>query len=257
MTSDRHRHLTVEGIVLRRRPVGEHDQIYTLYTLQKGRIRSSARGALRPKNPWRGILEPFHRIRADVYMSPGSSLYRFNQAEVLSRPSAFLNHLSALNAAYLVLEALDRFTPDESPHEELYDAVLQSLGAITRAPDRAREVVLAFCLRFFRLSGFAVELQRCVQCGRERPGGKSAYCVPSMGGVVCRACLTPDRREQDRVLTGEILDAAEAAASGIPEAAERLDGAARDDGIAALQRIVREMFAYHLGELPKSLALMG
>lgn len=256
MTSDRHRHIRIEGVVLRRYPVGEHDRIYTLFTLEKGRIRGSARGALRPKNPWRGILEPFHRVQADMYASPGSSLYRFNHAEVLSRPTGFLHHLSALHAAYLVLESLDRFTADESPHPELYHSVMDTLGAVNRSPDAARGIVLCFCLRFFRLTGVAVELQRCVQCGRPRPAGKRAYCIPSMGGVVCRECLSPDQREKDRVLTGNILDAAAAAAAGQTNALAGLDAAGGDAGATAFQRIVREMFAHHLGELPKSLALI-
>ncbi|MCD4653322.1 DNA repair protein RecO [bacterium] len=246
----------MEGIVLRRIPLGETDQIYTIFTPEYGRIRASARGALRPKNKWRGVLEPFHQIEAELYMSSRSNLHRFSRAEVLSRPSGFLKHLTALYTAYVVLECLERFTPDETPNQDIYYEVLRTFGYINRKPDEAGFAVRCFCLRFFSLSGFGIEWNQCVRCRRQRPVDRSAYCIPAEGGIVCKSCIETNLAQPERIIHGSTIKFAVAAADGVDvENVETITGDVQMFN-TEIQRMIQETFAHHLGEIPKSMAMM-
>ena len=169
------------GIVLKRLLVEEKGQIYSVYSRESGRIKASARGALKPKNRWRGVLEPFNRIRAVIHPSRTGRLHRLNEADFPTRPSWILKDLTALHAAYVVLECYERFTPEEYPHQEIYSLLLKSLGAVDRVPDLAGFSVRIFCIEFFTMNGFALEWNRCVRCGKERPADKSAFFVASEG----------------------------------------------------------------------------
>jgi DNA repair protein RecO (recombination protein O) len=57
-------------------------------------------------------------------------------------------------------------------------------------------------LRLLATFGWALELERCVCCGKPCPGGRPASLDPARGGLVCRACgggrlrVTPERRER-------------------------------------------------------------
>ena len=104
MSGDRSGVQVIRGIVLRRSPLGEADQIITLFSDQLGKIRASARGSLRPKSVWRGRFEPFNQVEAEIFRSSKSSLYRFNYADVIHRPKTLVGRLTALNTAFLILE---------------------------------------------------------------------------------------------------------------------------------------------------------
>ena len=43
-------------------------------------------------------------------------------------------------------------------------------------------------LRLLADVGYALDLERCVQCGKECPPGRAARVDPARGGLVCSAC---------------------------------------------------------------------
>jgi len=252
----RSKYKSINGIVLKRFPLGESDQIYTVYTAEYGLIRATARGALKPRNKWRGVLEPFHQIEAEIIMSARNTLHKFINAEVISRPSGFLEHLTALNTAYVVLECLGRFTADESCHPDLYSEGLKTLGMINSNPDFAGFIVRCFCLRFFTLSGFGVEWNQCTMCKRERPDGRSAYCIPAEGGIICSSCLSKLNDKQNFIMHGSTIGFAIQAAAGNTTQNMLENNEVIECFNNEIRRVIREMFAHHLGEIPISLQMM-
>lgn len=246
----------IEGIVLRRFPVGENDLIYSVFTRQSGRIRSSARGALKAKNRWRGVLEPFNCITADISAASGGSLHRFMDASVHYRPKHFLENLSALHAAYVVLECLDKYTADDSQNMPIYDLSLETFRLMDDNPDLAPLFVRVFCLLFLTWSGFGFQWQQCIRCGKDRPRERSAYCLPEDGGVICGSCISSDKAQKERIVSRSSLNLAMALIAGeavdmlqlAPDVVQRFN--------SDMNPIISGMFAYHLGDLPKSLSLV-
>lgn len=98
-----------------------------------------------------------------------------------------------------------------SPRRELARAGLALLGAV----------------------GYALDLERCVACGRECPQGKAACVDPARGGLVCRAC-----GGASTVLLPQVRAAARALAAG--SAAE----VAPADAEAVLRLVDRAMAAH-------------
>ncbi|MBN1296349.1 DNA repair protein RecO [bacterium] len=248
--------MTVEGMVLRRFPVGETDQIYSVITRELGRIRASARGALRPRNPWRGVLEPFYRIQAELFLAPGSALHRFQHARIIGRPPAWIQDLDALQAAYVVIEILDRFTPESVPQAELFDAAMQAFGGIDEAPAVALPIVLCFCLRFLTLAGFAVQWNQCTACSKSRPDRRSAYFSAGTGGILCSECAARDGSLQTHVLTGSVVEMARAAGEARPLPCDGNRLADQDDFTRQIMRVIKEMFGHHLGDVPRALSMI-
>jgi len=249
--------IPVQGIIIRRSPLGEYDQIFTFYTYQLGKIRVSARGSLRPKNQWRGHLEPFYQLEAELYQTDKSTLYRFNNVEVIGRPSNFLSHLTALHTAYLVIECLDRYCEVESPNPDLYQAAIDALGSINRDPDQAGYHVRCFCLRFFLLSGYSLHLSRCVQCNRERPSDRRAYCITSAGGIVCSQCLLPEQKSSEWIIDADVLQIAADASQGQSAPPKDLSPDQVERFNTSIYRVIRETFAHYLDGVPNSLMMLN
>jgi len=241
----------VDCIVLKRFPVGENDLIYSVYSAEYGRFRASARGALRVKNKWRGVLEPFHRVEADVAISSRGTLHRFTQAEVLNRPKMFLENLTALHSAYVVLECLERFTPDEVPAREIYELALQAFGKIDAEPKHAGLFVRLFCMEFLLLSGFGFELDQCIRCGKQRSPERSAYCLPAEGGIICNGCMNPDLRTSEKILHRKTIAMVKRGLAIVTDDEADLEIFNQEIG-----SVINGMFSYHLGDIPKSLSLI-
>lgn len=247
---------TIRGLVLRRSPLGEYDQIITVYTRQLGKIRAIARGSLRTRSIWQGKFEPFHQIEAGIFRSGKSSLYRFGHAEVIGRPKGFLGHLTALNTAYLLLECLDAYCESEYPNRDLYRESVAALARINRNADFAAYFMLCFCFRFFVLSGYGMTLSHCARCGRERAVTKSAFCIPAAGGVLCSECATGEQKIKEWIVQPDVLQLAWLAAAGKPVRPDTLDEAIVNKYCVTSLRLVREMFSHHLDGVPKTLKMI-
>jgi DNA repair protein RecO (recombination protein O) len=247
---------TIRGLVLRRSPLGEYDQIITVYTRQLGKIRVIARGSLRTRSVWRGKFEPFHQIEAGIFRSGKSSLYRFSHAEVIGRPKGFLGHLTALNTAYLLLECLDAYCEPESPNRDLYRESVAALARINRNADIAAYFMLCFCFRFFVLSGYGLNWSHCARCNRERAFNKSAYCIPAAGGILCSGCASGEQKRKEWIVPADLLQLAWSAAAGKPVRPDTLEKVTVNRFCVTSLRLVREMFSHHMDGIPKTLKMI-
>jgi DNA repair protein RecO (recombination protein O) len=76
--------------------------------------------------------------------------------------------------------------------------------------------------------GYALDLERCVSCGRPCPDDKAACVDPARGGLICRACggapgvLPPDVRAVARSLVATHAGEASAATAEQSEVVLRL-----------------------------------
>jgi DNA repair protein RecO (recombination protein O) len=176
--------------VLRRVEFGESDLILTLFTRALGRVSALARGARRNSRRFAGALEPFFTLRAVLEERPGVELMTLREA-VLARPrSGLLTDLAALSAAGRALGWVRRAAPVHTPEAEAWqivEALLDRLAEPGAAAFAEPELARAG-LRLLGAFGWALELERCVRCGKPCPSGRPASLDPARGGLVCRDC---------------------------------------------------------------------
>jgi len=86
--------------------------------------------------------------------------------------------------AELILAGLDV----GEPNEQVYYLLVQYLFVFERgAPANFESVLSAFKLKLLRRLGYAPELGRCIECGRDRKTMKAFYFSPR-GGIICKDC---------------------------------------------------------------------
>ena len=76
--AERPRTYTAEGVILRRRNIGEADSIFTVYSDREGKFDAVARGVRKTRSKMRGHLEPLTRSR--FLIAKGRTLDVFAQA---------------------------------------------------------------------------------------------------------------------------------------------------------------------------------
>jgi DNA repair protein RecO (recombination protein O) len=181
--SDRPRVYKTEGLILRRRNLGEADSIFTVFSDREGKFDAIARGVRKARSRMRGHLEPL--TRSHLMLAKGRSLDVFTQAETITAYRAIREDLERTALALYCAELVDRFTIEHAENPGLYDLVLSVLDALEAGAPA--HVVRYFELHLLALSGYELQLDACASCGARLPEGETLL-APSAGGLVCADC---------------------------------------------------------------------
>lgn len=175
------------GFVLRTWPLRESDLIVSAFTLEHGRIRGVARGALKPKGRWAGALEPMTEVALEWRLREGQDLATLSDGSILRSPyhprPDFEGHVTLSFIAELVDETQPPHAPDPVLHR-LLGRCLDALAARHSAQVLARYAT-AWVLR---LHGVLPDPTACAGCGRElRPAGGGTW-QWRLHGLACERC---------------------------------------------------------------------
>jgi DNA repair protein RecO (recombination protein O) len=100
--------------------------------------------------------------------------------------------------------------PPRTPEPEGWRVLVELLDVLDEPGSEPRSELARAGLALLSAVGYALDLERCVACGRECPTGKAACVDPGRGGLVCRACggassvLLPDTRAAARALASGV-----------------------------------------------------
>ncbi|HEY0018425.1 MAG TPA: DNA repair protein RecO [Longimicrobium sp.] len=203
---------TTRALVLQSFPYSETSKVLRLYTQDHGLRSVMAKGALRPKSRYGGVLEPFTEGTATFYIKEGRDLHTLSGFDLVRSRQGLGRSLVGFAGASLLAEVVIR-TGTEDPHPALYETLAQAWDAVAGAggPARALAASLAGAWSVVVLLGFEPQAGACVHCGRELADDEPVRFDASAGGVACTHCrpagrvLDPESRaELRRMLNGEI-----------------------------------------------------
>ena len=240
---------TTDAIVLRTRPLGEADRVYTLLTRERGKVDAVAKGVRRPRSAMGGRLEPLAEVR--VALHKGRSLDVITEVRTITSYWDGLVRPDALATASLFAETIDMFCEPELALPEIYALLAGAIGAVAASASPAG-LVPRFQLRLLHALGLAPADDACVRCGAgfspsTGSGQALAWLDLEAGGLGCERCYGAQGG-------AHALDAADVANF-------RALGAERGSGAALLAtvRVARaadDIVTWHLGRRPKARALV-
>jgi DNA repair protein RecO (recombination protein O) len=235
--SDRPRTYKTEGVILRRRNIGEADSIFTVYSDREGKFDAVAKGVRKAKSHMRGHLEPL--TRSKLLLARGRALDIFTQAETITGYMGIREDLERGAAAMYCAELVDRFTIEHADHPGLYTLLLELLDALEA--DAPRTVLRSFELQLLSLMGYELQLDVCTLCSAALPPIETLL-SPSAGGLACADCRS--RAGGGQLLSVRALRVLRYArvANMAAFASVRID----DDLGFELQRVLNEVIRYVL-----------
>lgn len=150
-----------------------------------GRISAIAKGALRPKSSFYGRIELLSMVDISLSRRDGRELDTATDASVINHyESIRINPDAFVHSCLFVEWLLYSITGSEPSHPmyHLIGGVLDNFAA--GAP--FWPVLCSGIEKALRLSGFAMEIDRCTRCGGNP--GKSSQWDALSGGIVCENC---------------------------------------------------------------------
>jgi DNA repair protein RecO (recombination protein O) len=192
--SARARSYNTEGVILRRRNLGEADSIFTVFSPREGKFDAIAKGVRKPRSHMRGHLEPL--TRSQLQLAQGRNLDVFTQAETIAAYRGVRDDLDRLTLALYCCELVDRFTAERAAQPRLYDLLNETLeGLDAQAP---LTVGRSFELQILAQCGFELQLSNCAICAGPIPEQDTLFSAAA-GGLVCDGCR--GKAETGRILS--------------------------------------------------------
>lgn len=234
-----------EAVVLRTHDLGEADRIITLLSRRHGRVKGVAKGIRRTSSRFGGRLEPFSLV--DIQLYEGRSLdvvTEVSTIEPFAQPIS--RNYQAYTAASAMAEIAERLTTEEGePDEEQYLLLVGALHSLASKAHKPVHILDSYILRGLALSGWALAVWNCAQCGADGP--LRSFHVQS-GGMVCDSCAPRGAAHPH----GETVALLGALLSGQWESVEQAPQFASDEASS----LIAAYLQWHIERRIRSLAMI-
>jgi len=132
---------TTAAILLRKTRFSDTSLIVTWFTKDLGKIKTIAKGALRPKSRFAGVLDLFFDCEISIARSAKSDIHTLREA-VLNDPREGLRreYRSVALASYFV-ELVESTTEPEHPAPELHDLLRRAFSHLGEKPPTRRALL--------------------------------------------------------------------------------------------------------------------
>ncbi len=192
--------LTTRAVILQTYRYSDTSKVLRLMTRDLGPCSCIARGALRPKSRFGGLLEPFIEGDATLYVREGRDLYTLSGFELVRQRRRLANSLPLFGLACVLCELVMRLAPEQTDHG-LYSSLVNGLDGLYHLCANQQPGGFEYVWALIAEMGFRPQLEDCLDCGRD-VAGEAAYFDAAMGRIRCTAC-TPfgDRLEAEELDT--------------------------------------------------------
>jgi DNA repair protein RecO (recombination protein O) len=202
---------TATGLVLRTRPLTESSLIVNWLTPQLGRISTVAKGARRPKSPFRGKLDLFYEGDFSFNRSRRSELHTLSEVKLRGTNPALRQNVACLRQACYCVTLVEQATETGTPIPAVYALFSGMLAHLPKQPVQPQTI-------------FAFELRLLSELGLE----------PDLSA----SDLTPGARQLAKTLAGPDWNVVSRLKLSEPQVSE-------------LTHFLHGFLIYHLGRLPK------
>ncbi|MBW3627813.1 MAG: DNA repair protein RecO [Gemmatimonadetes bacterium] len=179
--------ISARAVILQTFPYSDTSKILRLLSEEHGVRSVVAKGAMRPKSRFGGVLEPFTEGRAELFLKEGRDLHTLNGFDLIRSRQSIGRNLAAFTGASLIAELVLRFGTEES-HPELFYSVTRALDDIGEADGDHSWRALAAVWHIVALLGYEPELGACVTCGSLVEEDEATRFDVDAGGIACICC---------------------------------------------------------------------
>ena len=145
------------GIILKKHPFNEADELLTIYTREAGKLRCKSISSRKLQSRLGGHLQTLNEIQFETAGSNNSSasaLPVLTSVRALRINSYLRENLRKFAAVLVGVETVYRLLPDRQENQQVYEAILEFLTRLGLAVDENFEV-RRFQLELLKHAGYA------------------------------------------------------------------------------------------------------
>lgn len=176
--------IKTKAIVLKIRPMGEHDRMLVLLSKEFGRMEVLAKRVKSVRSKLSAGTQPLCYTEFCIFR--GKSYDIVNTADLIESFYDLRLDVTALSLASYFCDLTNFVSPHEESSWDCLRLLLNTLHYLEKGEHPPALLKAIFELRLLSLSGLMPDLTGCVQCGRE--AGSPMQLDPARGVLVCEQC---------------------------------------------------------------------
>lgn len=189
------REAVYHGIILKKQPLNEADEIITFFTQEAGKVRGMAKSVKLAKSKLQNALQGLFYVRLVLTQSSGSgTLRKIIRSEIQETFMGLRENFLAVQAGLFAAEAVYKATPDEHKNTKLFNLLLEFLRSLdhsVKSDQVVYNLVTKFEIGFLESLGFGLCLPKATSRANQ------VLYLTSQGGGFVRAAKENDRIEVD------------------------------------------------------------
>jgi DNA repair protein RecO (recombination protein O) len=150
---------SASGLILRTRRLTESSLIVHWLTPSLGRLATVAKGAFRPKSPFRGKLDLFYLADFSFVRSRRSELHTLREVSIRETYPAIRRELGRVQQASYAAALVEQVTESETPLPEIFELVQEFFGGMTETQAEA-QLLFGFELKLLAELGLEPDLSK-------------------------------------------------------------------------------------------------
>ncbi len=139
-----------EGIILKRRNLGEADRILTVFSYQKGKISVLAKGVRKITSRRSGNVELLNRV--SIFLHQAKTFLILTEASSIDTFEKLKNNLTLSTVAFHIIELVDKLTAENQENRVVYEDLVNVLQRLSKNPRQL--LVRAFEVKILKNLGF-------------------------------------------------------------------------------------------------------
>jgi len=190
-------------VILRTRPLTETSLIVHWLTRDLGRIATVAKGARRPKSPFRGKLDLFYLADFSFSRSQRSELHNLREVSLRGTHSVLRQELGYLQQASYCAALIEQATETDTPLPMVFGLMTELLTHLPGRPPQP-QTLFAFELKLLNELGLKPDLER----SKLSPGTKQVVKVLTVSDFPRTTRLKPSAaqvKELNQFLHGFLI----------------------------------------------------
>lgn len=165
------RNYTVQGIILKRKNVGEADRILTVFTREYGKMQVKAKGVRKIASKRASHIEPLNKATLTLYKGQGMPI--LTEATAQEHFSDVKADLQKVGFAYHICELIDGLCPENQDNEAIFTLVEEMFLKLA-SQENVTEAIHEFELQLLKLLGYYSEGTYDLR------GAKASYFIESI-----------------------------------------------------------------------------
>lgn len=163
-------------------------KIVHFFTEERGYIKAIAHGAMRPKSPFRGVLENLNQVQVIISIKENRGLQIVTQAELLDSYINIRDNLEATAVASSMFELIRSLVPFKEAAHPIFGFTVNTLHSMNKNPGNHQMLfLLGFLLYLSDYLGFRWNLSECRVC-QNLPTKFPLKIDVINGAIICRGC---------------------------------------------------------------------
>ena len=191
--------LKYHAIILSKFNISETDCLYTVFTLEAGKVSVLAKGVRKPKAKLAGVLEPI--TYSEIFLARNRGKGKITGAICVNNFSQIKNDLKSLENVFYVFKLLNKLVTQEEKDVRVFNLllnyleILENMNATIKDDEKKDLLTLGFTGKFLEALGYGIQTEKCVNCTQSLVAGEN-YFSAQQGGILCLAC---SRKESNKI----------------------------------------------------------